>query len=113
MRKVYFALTVVVLTAMVFTQVSCKWGGPLANGMAGIQIGVASPGTRVYLDGRSIGTVGTGPGPIAYVAPGEHKLTAKAPGYEPYEMSVYGYAGSTVPYNLPLLGEMTPTPKKK
>ena len=109
MKRVYAVLVVVALVVLVFSQVSCNSGGPLGGGRAGIKIGVASPGTKVYLDGHYVGTVMRGqPGPTAYVASGSHKLTAEAPGYEPYEMTVYGFPGSVETYDLPLITQMTP-----
>ena len=109
MKRGSIVLAGLLLLAGVFSQVSCKMAGPLARGQAGIQIGVASPGTRVYLDGKSIGTVREGVyGPMAYVAPGQHKLVAKAAGYAPFEMPVYAYAGQVTTYDLPLLTDLTP-----
>ena len=114
MKRVYGVLVVVALIAAIFSQVSCNSGGPMGNGRSGIQVGVAAPGTRVYLDGHSMGTVvGGRPGPTAYVAAGAHKLTAQIPGYEPFEMTVYGYPGSMQAYDLPLADQMTPIKPKK
>jgi hypothetical protein len=114
-KRAYSALVVVLLTGIVFSQISCSSGGFLGGGGgAGIQVGVASPGTKVSIDGHSIGTVMGGKvGPVAYVAPGQHTLTAQVSGYEPFEMQVYAYPGRTETYDLPLISDMkTATPKK-
>ena len=110
MKRALWILTAALVIAVMFSQTSCKsGGGPLAGGKAGIRIGVASPGTTVYIDGGSIGTVQRGRhGPIAYVSPGQHKLVAKAAGYEHFSMSVFAHAGQVSTYDLPLLSEWTP-----
>ena len=114
MKSVLWTLAVALVIAVMFSQTSCKWGGgPLAGGKAGIRIGVASPGTTVYIDGSRIGTVQRGRhGPIAYVSPGEHKLVAKAAGYEPFAMPVFAHVGQMSTYDLPLLSEWTPVAVK-
>lgn len=109
MKRTCLCLTLVLLVTVAFSQVGCKSAGPLARGQAGVQIGVASPGTKVYVDSRCIGTVQRGKhGPIAYVPAGPHTLTAKAEGYEPRTMPIYAYPGHMAVYDLPLLSEWTP-----
>jgi hypothetical protein len=103
-------LAVAALTALVFSQAGCGMGGLFGGGgNSGIEVGIATPGTKIYLDGSYIGIVAEGkPGPIAYVPAGSHTLVAKAPGYEPVQMTVTGFAGRVESYDLPLMSDMTP-----
>lgn len=73
----------------------------LAPRVAILEVETSPPGATIYLQRRDLGSVATAPRALA-VEPGEHRVIAVLPGYEPDELDVEAVVGRTASVRLSL-----------
>ncbi|HWO12856.1 MAG TPA: PEGA domain-containing protein [Polyangiaceae bacterium] len=71
-------------------------GAPSAAPSTRLLVIAEAPGARVFIDGEEAGT------PIREVAPGEHRVVVRAPGFRDAERVVVAVAGELIPVSVAL-----------